>query len=122
MDSTLDSSLNYLIATCIGEKSEMMKCATFLHVAGDEVLKVFNTVFDEDVDGFDRLKYMFKAYCEPRKNFTYLRHVIFNKVQGPNETLDAYVTDRKNKPKDCKFAQLTNVLIKDCVVCGIIND
>ena len=113
----------YLIATGIEEKSEKVKCATFLHVAGDEAIKVFNTMdFDEDVDGFTGLKELFRDYCEPRKNITYLRHVFFTRVQGPNEKIDAYVTDLKNKAKDCEFAQLTDELIKDRVVCGINND
>lgn len=100
-----------------------MKRATFLHVAGDEAIKVFNTMnFDEDVDGFDGLKDMFRDYCELWKNITYLRHVFFTRVQGPNETIDANVTDLKNKAKDCEFAQLTDELIKDHVVCGIVND
>lgn len=87
------------------------------------MIKVFNTMdFDEDVDGFNGLKDMFRDYCEPRKNITYLRHVFFTRVQGPNETIDAYVSDLKNKAKDCEFAQLTDDLIKDCVVCGINND
>lgn len=34
----------YLIASGIAEKSEKIKCATFLHVAGDEAIKVFNTM------------------------------------------------------------------------------
>ena len=113
----------YLITTGIEEKSEKVKCATFLHVAGDEAIKVFNTMdFDEDVDVFYGLKDMFRDYCEPRKNITYLTHVLFTRVQGPNETIDTYATDLKNKAKDCEFAQLTDELIKDRVVCGINND
>lgn len=121
----------YLIATGIAEKSKKVNCATFLHVAGDDAIKVFNTikmwfntikVFDKDVDGYDGLKDLFKNYCEPRKNITYLRHVFFTRLQGPSETIDAYVTDLKNKAKDCEFAQLTDELIKDRIVCGIINN
>ena len=48
--------------------------------------------------------------------------MFFTRVQGPNEKIDAYVTDLKNKAKDCEFAQLTDELIKDRVVCGINND
>lgn len=100
-----------------------MKCATFLHVAGDEAIKVFNAMdFDEDVDGFSGHKELFRECCEPRKNITYLRHVFFTRVQGPNEKIDAYVTDFKNKAKDCDFAQPTDELIKYRVVCGINND
>lgn len=113
----------YLVATGITEKSDKVKCATFLHVAGDDAIKVFNTMdFDDDVDDFDVLKEKFREYCEPRKNSTYLRHIFFTRAQGPNETIDAYVTDLKNKAKDCEFGLLTEDLIKDRIVCGVNND
>ncbi len=101
----------YLIATGIAEKSDKVKCATFLHVAGDDA-----------VDDFDVLKEKFREYCEPRKNITYLRHMFFTRAQGTNETIDAYVTDLKNKAKDCEFGRLTDDLIKDRIVCGVNND
>lgn len=54
----------YLVASGISEKTEKVKCATFLHVAGDEAIKVFNTMeFDDDVDDVDdvnRLKEKFR--------------------------------------------------------------
>ncbi|KAI2666787.1 Retrovirus-related Pol polyprotein from transposon 17.6 [Labeo rohita] len=113
----------YLIATGIAEKSDKVKCATFLHVAGDDAIKVFNTMdFDDDVDDFEVLKEKFREYCEPRKNISYLRHMFFTRAQGPNETIDAYVTDLKNKAKDCEFGRLNDDLIKDRIVCGVNND
>lgn len=48
--------------------------------------------------------------------------MFFTRAQGPNEPIDAYVTDLKNKAKDCEFAQLTDELIKDRVVCGVNNN
>lgn len=50
-------------------KMEKMKCMTFLHVVGDEAIKVFNTMdFDEDVDDLDALKELFRQNCESRRN------------------------------------------------------
>lgn len=113
----------YLIASGLAEKSEERQCATFLHVAGDEALKVFNTMeFGEGELDLNALKESFRKYCEPRKNVTYLRHIFFTRAQGQNETIDAYVTDLKNKAKDCGFGALTDELIKDRIVCGVKND
>ena len=113
----------YLIASDMAEKSEERQCATFLHVAGDEALKVYNTLecADRKLD-LDVLKESFRKYCEPRKNVTYLRHIFFTRAQGQNETIDAYVTDLKIKAKDCEFGTLTDELIKDRIVCGVNND
>ncbi|XP_067284600.1 uncharacterized protein [Pseudorasbora parva] len=106
----------YLVASGTSAKSGKIKCATFLHIAGDEAIKGFNTM------DFEELKGKFKRYCEPRKNLTYLRHMFFTRAQGPTELIDAYVTELKNKAKDCDFAQLTESLIRDRIVCGVNND
>ncbi len=50
MDSKVDL---YLVATGIAEKSDKVKCATFLHVAGDDAIKVFNTMDFDDEDDFE---------------------------------------------------------------------
>lgn len=72
----------YLIASGIAEKSEKVKCATFLHVA-DDAIKVYNTLeFSDDVDNLDYLKELFKNYSEPRKNLTYQRHLFFQECKG----------------------------------------
>lgn len=112
----------YLIASGISEKSQKVQCATFLHVAGDEALKVFNTMdFDDDEDDLETLKEKFREYCEPRKNITYIRHMFFTRAQCKNESIDAYVTDLKNKARDCEFGLLTDSLIRDRIVCGVDN-
>lgn len=92
-----------------------MQCATFLHVTGDEVIKVYNTmVFEDDEEDIEVLKNKFQEYCEPRKNITYLRHMFFTRSPAKNESIDAYVTDLKNK--DCEFVLLTDSLIIDRIV------
>lgn len=114
----------FAVASGVAEKSETVQCATFLHIAGEEAIKVSNTfVFaDGERNKIAVLKQKFKEYCEPRKNLTYIRHVFFSRAQGPSETIDAYVTDLKNKAKDCEFGNLCDSLIKDRIVCGIRDD
>lgn len=56
-------------------KTDKMKCMTFLHMVGDEAIKVFNTMdFDEDVDDL-WLKELFRQNCERRRNISYLRQI-----------------------------------------------
>ena len=51
----------YLVASGISEKTEKVKCATFLHAASDEAIRVFNTMdFDDDVDDMEVLKENFR--------------------------------------------------------------
>ena len=114
----------FSVASGVAEKSEAVQCATFLHVAGDEAIRVSNTfVFaDGETNKIAVLKQKFKDYCEPRKNLTYIRHMFFTRAQGPSETIDAYVTDLKNKAKDSEFGDLCNSLIRDRIVWVIRDD
>jgi hypothetical protein len=61
-------------------RSDEVKSATFLHIAGQDALEVFKT-FTWDTDGDDKklakVIEKFETYCMPRKNVTWERH-IFN--------------------------------------------
>ena len=106
-------------------KSDDVKAATFLHLAGPEALEVFNTLsFDNpgDEKKLDKLVEKFEAYCIPRKNVTWERHVFNTRNQQPGESVDQYVTDLRKKAKTCEFGILTESLIKDGLVCGAASD
>lgn len=83
------------------EQTEKVQCATFLHVAGEEAIQVWNTfVFhDDEKDKIEVLKKKFQDYCEPRRTLPRLRHMFFTRAQGPTETIDAYVTDLEKQGK-----------------------
>ncbi|XP_056017509.1 uncharacterized protein K02A2.6-like [Ostrea edulis] len=114
----------YLTATGIGEKDEKVQVATFLHMAGIEARRVYNTfgITGDDVHKIEVLKTKFKEYCEPRKNLTYIRHVFFTRNQGHDEPTDNYVTDLRNKAQQCEFGSLADELIRDRIVCGIQDE
>lgn len=114
----------FCTASGIAEKTEKVQCATFLHVAGEEAIKVCNMFHftDAEKDKIEVLKEKFKEYCEPRKNLPYIRHMFFTRAQKQGESIDTYVTDLKNKAKDCEFGALHDSLVRDRIVCGIIND
>ena len=114
----------YLTATGIGEKAEKVQVATFLHVAGIEARRVYNTfeIDEGDIEKIDVLKTKFKEYCEPRKNLTYIRHVFFTRNQGQDEPIDNYLTDLRNKAQPCEFEHLSDGLIRDRIVCGIKDE
>ena len=96
-------------------------------MAGSEALEVYNTFqWDADVDDdnkkVDKIMEKFERYCNPRKNPTFDRHsFFFSRNQREGESIDAYVTDLRNKASRCEFAELKDRLIRDRVVCGV-ND
>ncbi len=110
----------YSIAGGTSEKSELVQCNTFLHVAGPSAQKVFSTFkFDVgDVDKIKPLKDKFKNFCEGKKNITVIRYK-FNKTDQKADTFDAYVTDLESKITDCEFKDLEDSLLVDRIVCGV---
>lgn len=64
----------------------------------------------------------FEAFCKPRKNITWERHIFNTRNQKSSEPIDQYVTDLRNKSKGCEFGELTDGLIRDRIVCGIHDD
>ena len=115
----------YLEASGASEKSEKSQAATLLHVAGAEAIEVYNT-FQWDHDG-DEMKVKpimakFEAYCNPRKNVTWERHVFNTRNQLPGESIDHLVTDLRTKARTCEFGELTDSLIRDRIIEGVNND
>ena len=92
----------YMVASGKDTKSDDVKSAIFLHVAGQDALEVFNT-FTWDSDGDDKklekVIEKFEIYCMPRKNVTWERHIFNTRDQQPGETIDQYATDLRKKAK-----------------------
>ncbi|KAK2549090.1 hypothetical protein P5673_030459 [Acropora cervicornis] len=94
----------YEIASGLARKDGKVRAMTLLHVAGSEALELYNTFqWDEDDDNTKVEKIMEK-----------------NQLEG--ESIDAYVTDLRNKASRCEFAELKDGLIRDRSVCGVNSD
>ena len=94
-------------------------------MAGPEALEIYNAfTWDEEADKkkVDKIMEKFEAYCTPRKNVTWDRHVFNSRSQQPGETIDQYVTDLGSKAAQCEFGTLTDSLIRDRIVCGVLSD
>ena len=68
------------------------------------------------------LKRKFCELCNPQTNITMERHIFFTRNQRQRETVEAYVSDLRNKVKTCRFGDLRDELVKDRLVTGIHND
>ena len=115
----------YMTASDNSSKSDEIKSAILLHMAGPEALEIYNAfTWDEEADKkkVDKIMEKFKAYCTPCKNVTWGRHVFNSRTQQPGETIDQHVTDLCTKAAQCEFGTLTDSLIHDRIVCGVLND
>ena len=114
----------FIIASGFEKKSDKEKYCMFLNIAGEQAIEVYNTFsFDEkEVDDLKVLMNKFEAYCNPKRNITYERHLFNTRVQNVGETIDAYVTELKIQAKNCEFGALCDELIRDRIVVGIRDD
>ena len=115
----------YQIASGLDKKDAKVQAMALLHVAGTEALDVYNSFQwsdDGDKTKIKEIMAKFERYCNPRKNLTFERHSFLTRKQQEGETIDAYVTDLRNKATRCEFGDLKDGLIRDITVCGIRDD
>ena len=109
-------------ASDLGSKTEKQQTSTFLHVAGDDAITLYNTFeFADQADSKKLAPVMkkFEDYCIPKKNITYQRYLFFSRHQNASETIDQYVTDLRSRSQTCEFGALADSLIRDMIVIGI---
>uniref|UniRef100_A0A0L8IFU9 Retrotransposon gag domain-containing protein n=1 Tax=Octopus bimaculoides TaxID=37653 RepID=A0A0L8IFU9_OCTBM len=109
----------YLTASGIAAKSQSVKWAALLHVAGEAAVQRSE---EADSKNYNKVKQRFQEFCEPKKNLTIERHRFFTRTQKPGETTDQYAPNLKNKSRTCEFGTLNDGLIKDRIVFGILSD
>jgi transposase InsO family protein len=97
-----------LLLTCLGEP-------------GIDIFNSFTFSDEKDKDKYDEVIKRFDEHYIPKKNITFFRHQFFTRNQLEGESVEQFVTDLKNKAKDCEFGTLKEDLIKDRLVCGLVN-
>ena len=115
----------YNVASGMSLKDDKSQTSMFLHVIGDGALDIYNTfVFESSGDEMKLEKVMekFESYCMPKRNVTYERHKFFTRSQHENETIDQYATELRNRAQSCEFGDLTNSLIQDRIICGMLDN
>ena len=113
------------LASGLSGKHTKIQATTFLHVAGTEALKIYNTFTwesDDDKSKVGKITEKFDKYCNPHKNITRKTHKFNTRNQQVGKTINQYVTDLKTKAQTCEFANLKDGLIHDRIICGIICD
>ncbi|CAK8685409.1 unnamed protein product [Clavelina lepadiformis] len=114
-----------LYMTAIGHdsKSDKAKSSLLLCVMGEEALQVYNSFKFETGQElkFDNVVANFEAYCCPKKNITFERYKFHTCTQKVDQSIDEYVTQLKVIAKNCEFADLVESLIRDRVICGILD-
>lgn len=115
----------YISAIGLDKVNEDRKISILLTCLGENGIDIFNSFVwkddEEDKNKFTDVLKKFDEHFKPKRNVTFMRHKFFTRSQEPGETIDQFVTDLRNKSKDCDFGDLVEGLITDRIVCGIAN-
>ena len=112
------------VELALSGKSQAIKKKTLLYIIGERGREIYKTLtFAEDED--DRtVEHYFQAletHCVPKVNETLERYHFFTKSQSQGETFEQFLTALRMFAKTCNFADLRDSLIRDRIVCGILN-
>lgn len=104
------------------DADETTRVMLFQYLIGERGRELCNTLMS-DVSTANRTVgrtlEKFDAHCYPKVNETVERYRFFARNQGPNETIDKYVTDLRMLASTCNFGGLQDSLIRDRIVCGM---
>ena len=115
----------YMLATGKNTKPDGQKTVLYLTIAGEDALRLYNTFKweqSEDKENLEKIKEKFKAYCQSNTSQAFLRHQFFKQSKHQGETIDHFITELKTLAKECEFGDLTDSLIRDNIICGVISD
>ena len=113
------------IASGMSVKDDKAQCSLFLHIIGEQALAIYNTFQFENTDDrfkLEKVAKKFEEYCTPKKNVTYERHKFFTRNQHAHETIDQYATELRHRTQSCEFGDLTESLIQDRIIVGMIDN
>ena len=87
------------------------------------MIQIFNAFefTDGDEKKLSNVLEQFDAYCSPKKNEVYKRHVFRCRVQQQDESFDSYVTELRLKVKSCNYGDMQSSMLRDQIVFGIHN-
>ncbi|KAG1933981.1 retrotransposable element [Pimephales promelas] len=89
---------------------------------GRELCKTLSAALPADGElTIEWLLTAFRNHCNPAPNETVERYKFFSRNQNSSETFDKYVTDLKVLADTCNFGTARDSLIRDRIVCGIMN-
>lgn len=107
----------YMTASGADGKEEKVKAAILLHAPGEEALEVYHTInIDHEKETVDDVLAAFRAFCQSKKNTVFERHQFWAHPLPDSITIEKYVTELRQKSKDCEFGASENDMIRDMIV------
>ena len=100
-----------------GVTKDEQKKAMLLHLAGEEVQDIFETLGNLQENNYAQVKDKLSDYFKPQKNIAYERHAFRSCKQEKNEKMDDYIIRLKKLAISCDYAEETvSDMIRDQIV------
>ena len=77
---------------------------------------------DDDRKDVKRTLDALERYFKPKVNVVYKRYMFRDSKQKSGESIDAYVTRLKGLASTCQYGALEEELIRDNILCGVLDD
>lgn len=115
-----NSFLIYYEACELSKKDAKVQINILLHVIGEKCRDVYDQ-FGGSFKSLDEVLTKFDGFFLPKKNLTIERHKFFTREQGQSESVEQYVFELNKMAVKCEFKDLCTDLIRDRLICGILN-
>ena len=114
---------DYEVATGLDKQTSKIRLASLRSVMGKDCLQTFLNldISVEDRNNVEVCMTALENYFKPQRNVVYERYVFNSCEQNQGESVDSYVTRLRKFASSCKFGTLTDELICDKLVIGIID-
>ncbi|UYV66845.1 K02A2.6-like [Cordylochernes scorpioides] len=94
------------------------------HIAGEKTVMIYKTFHISENDTYPNVKEMLDMltnHFKPLKNTIQRRNAFFTYVQKERQGIMEFVTELKHLAQECEFENLTESLIRDRLIIGILN-
>ncbi len=108
----------------LSDADQNRKVKLFLYLIGGQGREIYATfVFaGRGERTLEQITTAFDNYCNPKKSETIERYKFFSRNQISTESYDKYITELKILAATCNFALLHDSLLRDRIVCGILDN
>ncbi|UYV63094.1 hypothetical protein LAZ67_2003108, partial [Cordylochernes scorpioides] len=123
-ESWLESFEWYEIATQLSSKAPEVQVAIFMAAMGREAQNIFKSfnLNNADKNNLSIVKDKFNNYFSPKLNTTIERFKFNQMKQKEDESFNDFLTRIKLQIANCKYAVMSDELLRDRIVVGIINN
>ena len=119
---------HYFIANGIGDTEEAdlsKRRSILLSVCGSKIYKLMSDLLAPNKPGtktFAELVKLVQDHYAPKPSEIVQRYKFHNRFRSPGESVASYVAELRHLTEHCNFGQTMEVMIRDRLVCGIMDD